>query len=392
MRVDISAVGPLMLRVAGEVADGVHVHPLHSMHYIEHRLLPGVADGAARAGRSTDDIDLIVPVFACPGDTPEERAPYVAQAKRQIAFYGSTPNYAFQFDDLGFDGTTDRIRTKMKAGELDTLGDLVTDEMLDAYALVAPWDEMADRLLERYEGTATRVVMYLGERQMRTRPAGTRTLGRDRTRRSGRHRLNRNVARRQRGGRGSRTGVVRTYSWYSGSSPHRFAPRRSSIGIPLIRVRSTITNTGEISVTQRQPDSTGTAMIAIPTQSGDLAEVVRVSRPGPQAGGDEPAVVGRVLLEGRLLSVGDDLDGEPDDPHDRPDDRDHTELPRSRPGHDRERTGDRQQHPEALQRPGHQEAQRVDLDAIEPAVPAVTLDAPEQEGTQPGRPDEHHQR
>lgn len=167
MRVDISAVGPMMLRVAGEVADGVHVHPLHSMHYIEHRLLPGVADGAARAGRSVDDIDLIVPVFACPGDTPEERAPHVAQAKRQIAFYGSTPNYAFQFDDLGFEGTTDRIRTKMKAGELDTLGDLVTDEMLDAYALVAPWDDMADRLLERYDGTAARVVMYLGERQIR---------------------------------------------------------------------------------------------------------------------------------------------------------------------------------------------------------------------------------
>ena len=168
MRVDISAVGPMMLSVAGEVADGVHVHPLHSMHYIEHRLLPGVADGAARASRSTDEIDLIIPVFACPGDNPEQRAPYVAQAKRQIAFYGSTPNYAFQFDDLGFEGTTGRIRAKMKAGELDTLGDLITDEMLDTYALVAPWDEMADRLLERYQGTAARVVTYLGERQMRT--------------------------------------------------------------------------------------------------------------------------------------------------------------------------------------------------------------------------------
>jgi alkanesulfonate monooxygenase SsuD/methylene tetrahydromethanopterin reductase-like flavin-dependent oxidoreductase (luciferase family) len=167
MRVDISAVGPMMLRVAGEVADGVHVHPLHSMHYIEHRLLPGVADGAARSGRSTDDIDLIIPVFACPGDTPEERAPYVAHAKRQIAFYGSTPNYAFQFDDLGFEGTTGRIRAKMKAGELDSLGELITDEMLDTYGVVAGWDDMADRLLERYQGTAARVVMYLGERQMR---------------------------------------------------------------------------------------------------------------------------------------------------------------------------------------------------------------------------------
>jgi probable F420-dependent oxidoreductase len=170
MKVDISAVGPLMTRVAGEVADGIHVHPLHSMHYIENRLLPDVALGTTKAGRSTDDVDLIIPVFACPGDTPEERAPLVERARRQIAFYGSTPNYAFQFDDLGFGGTTSKIREKMKAGELDTMGELITEEMLEHYALVATWDDMADRLIERYSGMAERVVMYLGEQQMRNDP------------------------------------------------------------------------------------------------------------------------------------------------------------------------------------------------------------------------------
>lgn len=168
--VDISAVGPMMTKVAGEVADGVHVHPLHSMHYIENRLLPGLAEGAAKADRDVDDLELIVPVFACPGDTPEEQAVYTAQAKRQIAFYGSTPNYAFQFDDLGFDGTTAKIREKFKAGDLATIGDVITDEMLDHYALVAGWDDMADKLLERYRGTAGRVVMYLGGPQMRNDP------------------------------------------------------------------------------------------------------------------------------------------------------------------------------------------------------------------------------
>lgn len=170
MYVDMSAVGPLMTRVAGEVADGIHVHPLHSMPYIEQRLLPAVAEGAEAAGRDVAEIDLIIPVFACPGDTVEERAPYVEQAKRQIAFYGSTPNYAFQFDDLGFDGTSDRIRARMKAGDLDAIGDEITDEMFEMYGLAAPWDELADRLVDRYRGTASRVVMYLGERQMRHDP------------------------------------------------------------------------------------------------------------------------------------------------------------------------------------------------------------------------------
>lgn len=168
MKVDISAVGPVMTRVAGEVADGIHVHPFHSMHYIEQRLLPAVAEGAAVVGRDPSEVDLIIPVFACPGDTPEERAPYIAHARRQIAFYGSTPNYAFQFDDLGFAGTTGKVRDKMKAGELDTLGDLITDDMLDHFALVATWDEMADRLLDRYRDTASRVVMYIGSQQIRS--------------------------------------------------------------------------------------------------------------------------------------------------------------------------------------------------------------------------------
>ena len=63
-----------MLRVVGEVADGVHVHPMHSMHYIKNRLLPGIAEGAARAGRDPATIDKIIPVIVAAGDTPEERA------------------------------------------------------------------------------------------------------------------------------------------------------------------------------------------------------------------------------------------------------------------------------------------------------------------------------
>ena len=74
VKVDISAVGPIMVRVAGEVADGVHVHPMHSMHYIRNRLLPGLAEGAARAGRDPAKIDKIIPVIVAAGDTPEERA------------------------------------------------------------------------------------------------------------------------------------------------------------------------------------------------------------------------------------------------------------------------------------------------------------------------------
>lgn len=171
LSVDISAVGPIMTRVAGEVADGVHVHPLHSTTYLRQRLQPSIDEGARRTGRDPADIDLIVPVFAAPGDTPEERAPLVARAREQIAFYGSTPNYAFQFDDLGFAGTTRELGARMRRGDIAAMSDVITDEMLDHFAVVCSWDELADRLTERYSATATRLVMYLAEDQIRHDPS-----------------------------------------------------------------------------------------------------------------------------------------------------------------------------------------------------------------------------
>lgn len=169
--VDISAVGPVMCRVAGEVADGIHVHPLHSMHYLTTRLLPSVAEGAAAAGRDPSEIDLIIPVFAAPGDTPEAREPLVRRVRSQIAFYGSTPNYAYQFDDLGFEGVTPRLSALIRSGDVQAMADSITDEMLEHFAIICPWDELADRLIERYHGTAKRLVMYLAEESIRRDPS-----------------------------------------------------------------------------------------------------------------------------------------------------------------------------------------------------------------------------
>jgi probable F420-dependent oxidoreductase len=168
IKIDVSAVNPWMCRMAGEVADGIHVHPFHSLPYLQNRLLPAVAEGAARAGREPTAIELIVPVFAIPGDTPEERAPLVERARFQIAFYGSTKNYGFQFDDLGFDGTSARLNERMKAGDLAGMATLITDEMLEHFAVVGRWDELPDQLLARYGSVAARLVMYLAQESIAT--------------------------------------------------------------------------------------------------------------------------------------------------------------------------------------------------------------------------------
>lgn len=170
VKVDVSAVGPWMCKMAGEIADGIHVHPFHSLSYIQNRLLPAVADGASSAGRSPGEVDLIVPVFAIPWGSDEERETLVERARARIAFYGSTKNYSFQFDDLGFEGTSARLNDLLKRGDIAGMAATITDEMLDHFAVVEPWDRMAGALIERYDGVAARLVMYMGEDSIAAAP------------------------------------------------------------------------------------------------------------------------------------------------------------------------------------------------------------------------------
>ncbi|BBZ23077.1 TIGR03617 family F420-dependent LLM class oxidoreductase [Mycolicibacter hiberniae] len=158
--VDIAAVGPWMLRMAGEVADGVHVHPLGEPGYLARHVVPKVAEGAEKAGRRPSDIALIVPAMTIVGDTDEERNKERELVRASLSFYGSTPNYAFIWDEAGFEGTTARIREKQKAGDFAGMAAQITDEHLARFATESTWDGLADKLLDKYRGTATRLVLY----------------------------------------------------------------------------------------------------------------------------------------------------------------------------------------------------------------------------------------
>ncbi len=170
IRIDVSAVGPYMCRMAGEIADGIHVHPMHSVHYLEKRLIPQVAAGAEKAGRDLSAIDLLVPVYTVPGDSYEEQEHLLQRARTQVAFYGSTPNYAHQFEDLGFCGVSETLSTLLKKGDTNAMAELITDEMLDHFAVIASWDDMADLLVRRYRGKASRLVSYLADEDVQKQP------------------------------------------------------------------------------------------------------------------------------------------------------------------------------------------------------------------------------
>jgi len=159
-KVDVAAVNPWMLTMAGEVADGVHVHPIGEPGYLERHVLPRLADGAIRANRPAGDVDVIVPVTTIVGDTDEQRASSREIARASLSFYGSTPNYAFIWDEAGFEGTTARIRARQKAGDMAGMAAEITDDHLAAFCTEAGWGDLADRLIETYRGTADRLVLY----------------------------------------------------------------------------------------------------------------------------------------------------------------------------------------------------------------------------------------
>lgn len=159
-KVDIAGVNPWMLRMAGEVADGIHVHPIAEPGYIERHVIPNIAAGAETTGRPIDEIKMNVPVMLIVGDSDEAVERTRNSARQTLSFYGSTPNYAFIWDEAGFEGTTQRIRVKQKAGDIAGMAAEITDEHLAVFCTEASWDTMADALVTKYAGIADRLLFY----------------------------------------------------------------------------------------------------------------------------------------------------------------------------------------------------------------------------------------
>jgi len=175
--IDIAAVNPWMLRMAGRVADGVHVHPLNTPTYLRETVLPNLEAGAERSGRTLEDLEVIVPAFIVAGDTEAERHPWREYARTQVAFYGSTPNYAFVFEQLDREGTTERIRERQKVGDLPGMAAVIDDDLLAHFVTEGAWDDLPDAVVGKYGGVATRVVSYFTGADVTRDPAAFERWG-----------------------------------------------------------------------------------------------------------------------------------------------------------------------------------------------------------------------
>lgn len=155
----IAGVGPMLSRLAGEVCDGFHIHPFHTVKYLDDVVLPAIEEGAEQTGRSLEDVAVAAPVFVVTGRDAREMEGSVRAVKEQIAFYASTPSYAPVLDSHGWDfGPT--LTAMTRRGEWQEMADVIPDEVVHEVAVVAPVSELADRIVSRYSGRLQRVGIY----------------------------------------------------------------------------------------------------------------------------------------------------------------------------------------------------------------------------------------
>jgi len=156
-KIYISAVNPLMTQVAGEVCDGIILHGFTTERWIREITMPNLQIGADRAGRSVDDIDIVSPAFIATGSTEATMTEAVRGRREQISFYGSTPAYREVLDLHGWGELSGELNILSKAGRWDAMVDAVPDEVLDAFAIVAEPDQVANKLNGRFGDVVDRI-------------------------------------------------------------------------------------------------------------------------------------------------------------------------------------------------------------------------------------------
>ena len=149
--------GPLMTAVAGEVADGFITHPFTTRRALLENSLPALQKGLAKAGRQRSDIEVMCATLVVTADTEETMAASKLAARKQLAFYASTPVYLPTLTCHGWEGVHQELNRLSKQGRWDDMTYLIDDEILNAIAVVGERHEIAGKLRARMDGIADSV-------------------------------------------------------------------------------------------------------------------------------------------------------------------------------------------------------------------------------------------
>lgn len=155
--VTIAAVGPAMLRVAGEVCDGVRLHPFCTRRYLETVVMPQVEEGMRRGGRTRDNFEIAGGGFLATGKDDAAVAKMVEWVRMRIGFYGSTPAYWPVFEAHGLEDLGQKLNQMSKTGQWAEMTAEVSDDVVRLFAAVGRHDEIKGAIEAHFGGIADTV-------------------------------------------------------------------------------------------------------------------------------------------------------------------------------------------------------------------------------------------
>ncbi len=158
-KVFVAAVGEAMTEVAGEVADGLLVHPFTTVAYLREVTLPALERGLARSGRGRDEIEISLSGFVASGE-PGELDQVRHAVREQIAFYASTLAYRGVLASVGRDDLQAPLAALARRGAWAEMGDLIDDEVLESVAVTGAPAVVAAGIQERYASLVDRFSVY----------------------------------------------------------------------------------------------------------------------------------------------------------------------------------------------------------------------------------------
>lgn len=152
----LAAVNPYMATLAGELCDGIRPPPWITSKYFKDVLLPAIEEGCRKAGRKLSDIDIVGGGIVLAGKDEAEIEKRKKEVKELISFFGSTPTYHPVFEAHGWkDIGLELHRLSREGNNWEKMHELITDDMVNEFAVVATYDELVPKIKQRWEGVCT---------------------------------------------------------------------------------------------------------------------------------------------------------------------------------------------------------------------------------------------
>jgi hypothetical protein len=147
-----------MCGAAGEVADGVFLHPFSSLTYMEECSIPWIDAGRVGAGVA-EPRQLAMPVMVATGEGAAFEQADLA-LRKQLAFYASTPAYRPVLDVHGWGDLQPELTRLSKLDEWDAMTSLIDEEFADTFAVRGDPEHVGKEIVRRFEHVLTRVSIY----------------------------------------------------------------------------------------------------------------------------------------------------------------------------------------------------------------------------------------